>query len=100
MAAITAAVVGYAVAAAVIGSAAYTASEAHEARKDTKEAQEKMEEEARLSREKLATDEAASIELAAAQIEERKRAIARNKSALSGPMEDASGQRVKTALGQ
>ena len=59
-----------------------------------------MEEEARMAREQLATDEAASIELAAAQIEERKRAIARNKSELSGPLEDASGQRVKTALGQ
>ena len=100
MAAITTAIATYAVAAAVVGTAAYTASEAHEARKDTQKAQEKMEEEARLAREKLATDEAASIELAAAQVEERKRAIARNKSALSGPLEDDSGQKVKTALGQ
>lgn len=86
--------------AAVIAASAYSASEAHQQRKDTKKAQEKMEEEAAMAREKLATDEAASIELAAAQVEERKRAIARNKSELSGPLDDAGGQKVKTALGQ
>jgi uncharacterized membrane protein YebE (DUF533 family) len=101
-AATTAAIIAASVASvAAVGTAAYSAYESHEQRKDAKKATERAEQEARDARDKLAKDEAAALELAAAQVEERKRAIARNKQLETGPLGVEQGsQKVKTALGQ
>lgn len=87
----------------VVSAAAsgYSAYESHEAGKDTKKAREEAEEKAAAAESKLAADKQAAIELAAAQVEERKRAMARNKADLTGPLGVEEGQqKVKTALGQ
>lgn len=94
-------VLGYIALGVAAGGAVYSASEANQQSKSMKGQREEAERKANAAEAKRVADEQAAVELAAAQVEERKRAMARNKADLTGPLGVEEGQqKVKTALGQ
>ena len=83
------------------GAAVYSASQANKAAKTAKGQREQAERDAGEAKAKLASDKLAATELAASQIEDRKRALARNKTVETGPLGvEAGGQKKKAVLGQ
>lgn len=85
-------------------SAAATGFSAHESAmgaKSAKGAREQATRDAKAAADKLVSDKKAATELAAAQIEDRKRALARNAANTSGTLGvEEGGQQVKKVLGQ